>query len=232
MTSLPFDYVSESYGYLWGWPSRAESAGSIAARLQQMVRLLSEAEPAYGDLWPFGVRRSNPGPVLNLDPEDLALLIDQRARFDPPRRPAPVSEEGYHLSLANDRRGHDPLFARLYVDAGRYGDGGRNAVEFHVQPNGPGWQNEGLMQRVLEGMVTVWDARWAAVWHRWADEERVYQRPRLAWSAQPLASYPVPSYLRRYPFPFPFEQAPTTRVYHARLGGELEEWGEGVGETD
>src|SRR5262245_20414826 len=122
MTSLQFDYVAESYGYLWGWPSRAESARSIAMRLQHMVGLLSEEEPAFGELWAFGMGRGDPGPVLSLEIEDLTTLIDRRKRLDPPPSPAPVGPGGYHLSIANNRRSPDPLFVRLSVGAGRYRD--------------------------------------------------------------------------------------------------------------
>lgn len=223
MANLQFDPVSERYCYLWGWPSRAEGPDSIAARLQQMARLLADAEPAYGELWPFGVRATAPGPVLTLDPKDLARLIDRRARFDPPQTPAPVSPEGYHLSLVNDRRAPDPLYARLRVDAGSYRDVARNAVELQVQPNGPGWQDERLVRRLFDEVISIWDARWAVIWHRRADYERVWQWPRFVWAAEPLTAQPLP-YDSPYPFPFPFDDPPTSRTRHPQFGGELEAW--------
>lgn len=226
MPNLPFDPVSEMYSYLWGWPSRAESAGSIAARLQQMARLLAEAEPAYGELWPFGVRASAPGPVLTLDLQDLARLIERRARFDPPQMPKPASAEGYYLALVNNRRGPDPLYARLRVQAGIYRGAGRNSVELEVQPNGPGWQDGEFARRLFESAIGIWDARWATIWHRRADDERVWQWPRLAWAAERLTAQAVPPYISPYPFPFPFDKPPVLTTTHPQLGGVLEEWRE------
>jgi len=228
MTSLAFDPISESYRYLWGWPSRAETAESIAARLQRMATSLAEVEPAYGELWPFfamrALRTSDPGPLLALSVADLATLIDRRARFDPPQRPSPVGQDGYWISLGNNRRPHDPLYAGLRVQAGVYRDGAENAVELEVNPNGPAWQSDELMRRAFEGGLQLWGAEWGAVWHRRAEEDGVQQWPRLAWTADRFKSHSVPPYIWEHPFPFPFDRPPDSTSAHPRLGGELEEW--------
>lgn len=216
---------------MWGWPSRAESAESLAIRLQRMARLLADVEPAYGELWPRigmkALRPSDPGPILALSVGDLATLIDRRARFNPPQRPAPVGSGGYWVLVSNNRRPRDPLYASLKAHAGEYTEVAENAVELELNPNGPGWQSAELVSRIFEGGLALWSAKWGAVWHRKASEEDVKQWPRLAWTADSFKSHPVPPYWREHPFPFPFDTAPTIRSVHPSLGGELEEWREG-----
>lgn len=234
-TDLEFDPISESYSFLWGWPSRAESAESLATRLQRMARLLADVEPAYGDLWPRfgarGLRPTDPGPLLALSVDDLATLIDRRARFNPPQRPAPVGSGGYWVLVSNNRRPRDPLYVSLKAHAGDYTDNAENAVELELNPNGPGWRSEQLMRRTFEGGLALWSAKWGAVWHRKADDVSVKQRPRLAWTADGFKSHPVPPYWREHPFPFPFDDPPASRETHRQLGGEMEAWDEAAPQT-
>lgn len=189
---------------------------------------LATAEPEYGELWSFFGRRpqrpGDPGPVRALSVEDLATLIDRRARFDPPQRPAPVGPAGYSVLVGNHRRPSDPLYLSLTVRAGAYRDSSDNSVEIEINPNGPAWQNEGVMRRIFEGGVPLWSAEWGAVWHRRADEDRLRQWPRLAWTADRFRSHSVPPYVWEYPFPFPFEEPAAVGSPHPQLGGELEAW--------
>jgi hypothetical protein len=232
MTSVAFDPISESYSYLWGWPSRAETSESIAARLQLMATSLAEIAPAYGELWPFfamrALRPKDPGPLLALAVADLATLIDRRARFNPPQRPSPVGRDGYWISLGNNRRPQDPLYASLKVQAGVYRDDTANAVELQVNPNGPAWQSDELVRRAFEGGLQLWSAEWGAVWHGRAEEgdDGVRHWPRLAWTADRFKSHSAPPYIWEYPFPFPFDRPPDATSAHPSLGGELEEWRE------
>jgi hypothetical protein len=230
MTSLAFDPISESYGYLWGWPSRAENAESIATRLRRMATSLAEVEPAYGELWPFfamrALRPTDPGPLLALSVADLATLIDRRARFNPPQRPSPVGRDGYWISLGNNRRPRDPLYASLRVHAGVYRDGAENEVVLEVNPNGPAWQSDNLVRGAFEGGLQLWSAEWGAVWHGKAEEEEdeLRQWPRFAWTADRFKSHSVPPYIWEYPPPFPFDLPPDSTSAHPHLGGEFEEW--------
>jgi hypothetical protein len=229
MTDFPFSPLSESYSYLWGWPSRAEGAESVAVDLQRMAGLLADAEPAYGELWPlFGMKDlgpSDPGPILALSIDDLARLIDRRARFDPPQTPAPVGKDGYRALFSNNRRPRDPLYASVVAHVGIYSESFANAVELQINPNGPGWQKDALVRRIFEDGLALWRAEWGAVWHRCA-ADGLKQWPRLAWTADRFASHSVPPYSFEHPFPFPFDSEPVTRSTHPDLGGELEEWRE------
>jgi hypothetical protein len=226
MTSLAFDPISESYSYLWGWPKRAEGAGSIAARLRDMASLLAEFDAAYSELWFFFGRRAfQPDePLLALPVDDVATLIDRQARFDPPQRPAPVGSAGYRVVLGNRRRPSDPLYAGLTAHAGEYRDDAKNAVELEVNPNGPAWQDDELVRQIFERGLQLWGAKWGAVWHRRAEDGGVRQWPRFAWTADRFKSHSVPPYVWPHPFPFPFEQPPDSTAPHPQLGGEFEEW--------
>src|SRR5213083_2780074 len=119
--------------FFGGWPSVRMDARAIAERVQEVVRRLSLVEPTCGELRPIlatrAFRPEDPGPVLELATGQLAELIDRRARFDPPRRPAPVGPDGYSVVFGPNRRWSDPLRISLTVRAGQYREGSWDEVE-------------------------------------------------------------------------------------------------------
>jgi hypothetical protein len=190
--------------------------------------MLEKVEPALGELrllfGPRAFRRSDPGPVLTLSAEDLARLIERRARFDPPQWPAPVGSDGYRVVMVNGRIPRDPLYAAVGLRAGVYSDARENSLDMEVNPNGIAWRDDNALQHIFAEIAAIWDAKWGAVWRQFPSGEEVAQTPRLAWTAEKLIARPVPPYLREHPPPLPFEGQPTRRETHPQLGGELELW--------
>src|SRR6478736_5115887 len=102
-------------------------AQAIAERTKEFVRRVSLVEPTLAEVRPIlaarAFRPGDPGPVLEMTADQLAELIDRRARFDPPRRPAPVGPDGYSVVFGPNRRWSDPLRISLTVRAGQYREG-------------------------------------------------------------------------------------------------------------
>jgi hypothetical protein len=154
-------------GFQCGWGPRAETATEVARRVQALNAPLAEIEPAHREIWPLFAARairpgSDPGPVLDMAVEDLAAVIERKARFDPPRPPAPVGDTGYNLILSANRTGLDPLTVGISLHAGAYNtghawNGGR--VDYHASH--PIWRDPVLGLRVLGALIESLEPDWA-----------------------------------------------------------------------
>lgn len=170
-----------------GWGSRPESPKAIAERIQLLNTRIAEIEPAYGELWPLFAARAirpgrDPGPVLAMTSEGLGEVIDRRARWDPPRWPAPVSSGGYSLIMAANRTGLDPLDIGLSVQAGRWGDW-PNQVSLEFHPDAPLLANVELGLQVLTALIEAMtpDRAYAYGYLPHNDDSRAQRIPWLYW---------------------------------------------------
>src|SRR6185312_15256152 len=144
-------------------------------------------DPAFGRLRPDpGMRKFRPGDlaeVVNMEPADLADLIDSRGRFDPPKPPAAVSQTGFNLLYRNDLKGLDPSFLSLSVRAGQYGPGRvENRVGLRPDTKHELWKDLDRGIEVLEALVETWDPDWASAYALIdTDDDEIGSRPWLAW---------------------------------------------------
>jgi hypothetical protein len=155
---------------------------------------------------------------------ELTELIERRGRFDPPRRPAPVSPTGYDVLYRNDLKGLDPSFLSISVRAGGYGSGAENRVRVWPERDHPLWREVERGVEVLDAMVECWDPEWACAYRFVPGQELPRVRPWLAWMAKPLQPRPSPPYRRPYPYPFPLDYAGPPAEVRAWHGGELQIW--------
>jgi hypothetical protein len=217
-----------------GWSDRPQTAADIADRVMLLARRLGAIDPAYGCIRPDpGMRKFGPGdlgPIIDMQPPELAGLIDRGGRFDPPKPPAPVSPTGFSVLYRNDLKGVDPSFLSLSVRAGRYGLGGmENRVELRPDTKHVVWQDLGRGIEVLDAMVEAWGPEWACAYAlvEFDSEDGELEsraRPWLAWMVQPLQPRPNPPYVRPYPAPFPLDHAGAPAEVRPWRGGELRIW--------
>jgi hypothetical protein len=200
-----------------GWEPRDEGPRELAARLRDLNLQMAEVEPEWRDLWPLLAARAikpgrDPGPILDMATEDLASLIDRRARFDPPRYPAPVDPEGYRLLTTVLRNGYDPLEVHVSLSAA-YGGAHVNGNELILEPNNrsPIWNDPDRARRLFLGMIFAMNPSWGCVVASLASGPGF--RPWMVWSA-PGADIP-----QRY---LQAEMLPAEVQPH--LGGELRVW--------
>jgi hypothetical protein len=160
------DQAHYSRDFECGWSARAESARSIAARVQTFARLAGEVEPIYGEVRPIlaarAFRPTDPGPVQGIPLDALADLIDKRCRFDPPRWPAPVDPDGYDAVDGNERILLDSLNFSFKVRAGVYRSGGHNSVEGGPNKDATLWRRPDRGVALLLAYVDAWEPDWAA----------------------------------------------------------------------
>ena len=165
MTTFADDPDLHVYLFLAGWGPRAETAIQIAARVQGLVRLLGEIEPEWSEIWPIlaarAIRPEEPH-VLQLSTDDLGMLIDRRARFDPPRWPAPVGPDGYQIVFGANRIGIDPMKFEMSVHAGSteaetyIGNG----LLLSPHDDGPIWRDEARGRAVVEAIIDCFEPDW------------------------------------------------------------------------
>lgn len=153
--------------FVFGWTSRREGVLRLAARLKAMALALEDFQPGFGRLWPQfearSLRPDDPGFLLDCPVEDLARLLDRRARSGPPRLPAPVGPEGYRVALAGlPDDGLGSLHgANIWVDCECFDID--EPVHMSTSYDSPIWRNAEMAQRLLLALVDVWDAEWAIV---------------------------------------------------------------------
>lgn len=219
-----------------GWSERPQTAGDIAARVQDFARRLGLIDPASGRLRPDpGMRRFRPGdlgPIIEMTTAELGDLIDRRGRFDPPRFPTPVGPTGYRVLYRSDHLVRDPSSLTVSIRAGENGPGWReNRVDVRPDVEHPIWRDQELGIELMDAMVGVWKPEWACAYARTTElpppeggEGRSHVRPWLAWTAKPLQPRPVPPFNRPYPSPFPLDDAGPPAKVRAWRGGELRIW--------
>ena len=209
-----------------GWSARAESSDSIARRIQALARALAAINPAYGELWPFfeerNIRRGDPGPVLRISPGDFGKLIDRRARFDPPRYPAPVGPEGYSITVGANRYMTDQLSIWLGIRAGqsRTDPYWCNSVDLTLNNDSTIWTSVDCGRQVLSSMIEAWSPQWACAFAfiftdngaARDDSSLNRYRPWLAWAARGAP---------RPPEPYDFTAADRPGEVQQADGGEL-----------
>ena len=175
-----------------GWGPRAEPALEVARRLQLLNRRLAEVEPAHREIWPLFAARAirpgyDPGPVLDMTLEALSSLIDRKARFDPPRLPAPVGDTGYNIVLSANRIMLDPLTIGVHLHAGAYNCGykwNEANVDYHAEH--AIWSEVELGLKVLAALVESLEPDWVCA-AGFVDDDNSEQEPLgrswLAWTA-------------------------------------------------
>jgi hypothetical protein len=174
-----------------GWSSRAEVALDVAHRVIALNQGLAKMEPAHHELWPLFAARAirpgrDPGPISDMSVDELAELIDRRARFDPPRWPAPVSDGGYNLVMSANLRGTDLLSVGVWVRAGAYPDSPPTDpndadLDFHVK--NPIWMDFDRGLQALHLLIDSMEPDWACA-SNWVGDEKGHHQPWLAWAAQ------------------------------------------------
>jgi len=153
--------------FKFGWETRSEGPPEMARRLQMLNRQMMEIEPEWRDLWPLFAARAikpgrDPGPILDLTPEDLAHLIDRRARYDPPPYPSPIDREGYSLLTTVLRNGYDPLGVTVRFSTA-YEGARLNDNEVDLEPNvaSPLWEDLDRALQLFLGGIEATSATWA-----------------------------------------------------------------------
>ena len=176
-------------------------------------------------------RAGDRGPILDMALPELTDLIERRGRFDPPRFPAPVSPQGYHVLFRNDLMGLDPSHLSITISAGAF-EHGANENGVTVWPNTDHfmWRDAERGIEILDAMIQCWDTEWACA-YAFAPRSRSENgntessiRPWLAWTAKPLQPRPRPPFLRPYPYPFPLDDAGPPAEVRAWRGGKLDIW--------
>lgn len=192
--STPFGRDDRHYSRQFnsGWGARAATAADIAKSVQALCGVLAELQPDHRDIWPLFEMRAikpgrDPGPIMEISPDDLARLIDRKARFDPPQLPAPVSSEGYSLVISSRNSLDHPRHIGLSVSAGVYGEGVHwNGVEVKHHIDNPIWQDRSAALRVIEALVDAFAPDWvcanAFVFAQVANDQG-HREPWMAWSA-------------------------------------------------
>jgi hypothetical protein len=214
------DHFARRFSAAWG--PRAETPLELARRVKAMCGRLVETAPEHRDVWPLFAMRAirpgvDPGPLLDIPDEDLAKLIDRKARFDPPQLPAPVGPEGYRMVLSANRAPPDPRSIGMSVSAGVYEEGvNENRVEVTYHLANPVWQDPSAGARVVEIIAETFSPEWVCVSAFIQSREergKGHRRPWIAWSA-PASE--VPPYWTEHGGP-PSEVRPA-------FGGELRIW--------
>lgn len=155
----------ESRWFACGCAPRQEGVLKVAARLRSMAAGLDAIEPGLGPFWPqFEPRRlrpSDPGPLTALSDEELARLIDRRARADPPAFPAPVGPGGYHFALGTGRKRGDGVACggSVWVENLRYQS--EESVRITIGVDSAVWRSAETTRRILFLLVGAWAADWA-----------------------------------------------------------------------
>jgi hypothetical protein len=218
-----------------GWSVRQQTAADIGDRMQRFARQLGKVDPAFGRVRPEpGMRRfraGDRGPILEMKRSELTEMIERRGRFDPPRFPAPVGPQGYHILFRNDLMGLDPSHLSITISAGA-AEPGANENGVRVWPNTDHslWCDAERGIQILDAMIQCWDAEWACAYanvprsRSGNDDTMSSVRPWLAWTAKPMEPRPNPPFRRPHPGPFPLDYAGPpgeTRPWH---GGELSIW--------
>ncbi|WP_430420671.1 hypothetical protein [Phenylobacterium sp.] len=183
-----------------------------------MTKRLAEIDPRLSLIWPQfesrAIRPTDPGPVLELTDAELGDLIDRRARFDPPRFPAPVDPMGYSIALgASPKSPLRDYGANVY--AGRWGDcPSENFIDLGIDDDHPVWCDSGLASTVLGILIGTWEAQWAcAVGLPRSGSGNTIGRPFLTWRSATIGEIPR-MFADTGP---PAETRPL-------LGGELQVW--------
>jgi len=208
-------------GFQCEWGPRAETAVQVAQRLQTLNSKLAEIEPAHRELWPVFSPRNirpgiDPGPLLDMRVEELGEVIDRRARFDPPRPPAPVEDTGYRIMAVADLMWSDRARLGLTLHAGawyeRY-DWNNADLEYHEEH--AVWRDPTLRLAVVTALVETLAPRWAGAQRRAEDAPpgRYVFRPWLVWT-EPGAEAP-----RAW-----LESAGEPAEIRSALGGTLRLW--------
>lgn len=174
-----------------GWGPRPESAGEVANRLLELNRRLAAIEPGHGELWPLLAARRirpgvDPGPILQMCAEDIAKLIDRRARYEAPQLPAPVNDEGYRIDLVALHGYRDERDFGLTLRAGAYADGEeRNGLDVKYHPKHRIWRDPELRQLLIVAFVEVLQPDWACAAKRVGRDEsyQAWYSPWLVWVA-------------------------------------------------
>lgn len=156
----------DSRTYKCGWAPRSEDASDLARQLQALEGRLETVDAAYGSFWPLLAARAirpgrDPGPLREIPTEELARLLDRRARFDPPRLPAPVGPAGYRVVLGNNRTGYDPLNLNVRASACSLGFLNANCIEVSAHESNHCWRDEAMTRQILDILISVFDPDWA-----------------------------------------------------------------------
>ncbi len=179
------------------WSARPESAEQIALRLQAFTRRLPDIEPSWAEIWPlFAARQSefSKPHLLQYTTDDLAALIDRRARFDPPRWPEPVNETGYDLILTVNRTGLDPLNISLAVHAGDRRPQGANQLQISLHRASPVHGDLDRGCKLVCAMVQAFEPEWVYANPPGPGESGPFVvRPWLTWTAVDRA---LPAYVQ------------------------------------
>lgn len=213
------DEAHYSRSFVFGWSPRAEPAVSIAARIRTMTKGLAEIDPRLGLIWPQfesrAIRPTDPGPVLELTDAELGDLIDRRARFDPPRFPAPVDPWGYSIALGGSPKLSPLRDYGANVHAGCWRDWpAENVVDLGIDDGHPVWCDSGLASTVLGILIATWEAQWAcAIGRPSGATDNTIGRPFLTWRSATISEIPR-TFADIGP---PVETRPL-------LGGELQIW--------
>lgn len=179
-----------SQGSNCGWGPRAETAEEIAGRLQAFVRSLSRIQPDLNPLWlqqsRRDIRSDDPGRVDQISREELARLIDRRARFDPPQLPAPVGPEGYAIRLSGPPTTDPARHLHVSVYAGRTEcafQGNVCVVDLDVLA--PIWRDADQGAALIEAMVDAWTPDWACGWASFPTTDELVAAGAIQRSARP-----------------------------------------------
>lgn len=201
---------------------RAESAESIAVRLQTTVQRLAPLGLQALELRPWTERRliraSDPT-VMDLSIADLGRLIDRKGRFDPPQLPAHVSAGGYSLLLSSTQPDGELDRIRLMFHAGQLDPGHENHVRLNLHGRNPIWGDPVRCRELLRGLVEAWAPERAAI--RTAgmfdhdDPHAWLRRYWMYWSKVEAASAKFPD------CPPPAQPGETVEPW---FGGQLEIW--------
>ena len=200
MTDSFFGESEWGRSFVCGWVPRREGVLRLAERLKAMAVALEGIQPGLGRLWPQFAARSlrpdDPGYLLDCPVEDLARLLDRRARSAPPQLPAPVGRDGYQVALASRREDAMSMScgANIWVDSDRYALD--EPVRLSIDHDSPIWRSAEMARRILLGLVDAWDAEWATagtVIHLGLDEGGALIAQRQPWMAWVATGHEAPA---------------------------------------
>jgi hypothetical protein len=186
-----------------------------------MAEGLNRIAPYYGDLWPLlgmrAVRSGDPGPIPAMEIVDLAVWIDKKCRFNPPRPPAPVSAEGFSVPLGTLPKAPIERPSGASIRAGVTKVAHDNRVELRFFNDAPIWRDQDQALAIMYVIAEAWDAEAVAAWAFATSSVDdlvdggtldTHRRPWLAWTRAPLEPRPVVApYFSPFPYPFPLEEA-------------------------
>lgn len=206
-----------------GWPARSEGVDSVAGRLQALARALTGLEPAHGSLWPALYPRprrpGDPGPILEMQTDEFARLLDRRTRFDPPPLPAPVGPEGYSVALTNDLVTGDPLGISLGVLMGQSGDSRLDSINVEIAMGNAVWRDMTRMMAVFDVLIDVLDPKWICA--------SAYVSPQVngdAGTTQPWVAWIATDTGTELPLPYPFWKIGPPTGERPWRDGTLQTW--------